>query len=542
MAEITITGSEVGFGSPSIIQIGSGSQTGDAGLGAPWGWNAKNDGNEYINYSEKGFGDPYDVLDLTLQQAELGLFIPDDGGTILEFRGDFDRIFQNFRIPLPQNNKPVGPFQVIFTNVDDSSIIYYGQSALPGFRENIFTNINQKQLFVATPSMLKGTYNITLKYRGVFTLDFGQEIEVIHRLRNDKTLSMRSNLPKFIQSGYKSDGDLIPSQQYYPKSETNTAVLIHAIAQLFNHMYTSDYTITTQQFNKNQSNLNVESTLSFPYEGTIYLDDGQELQYSGKNATQFLNVTGQTNIIAKETRVFQRNENIIEIENYYKTRNYGFHKPSNNIRQQDWLNSFNVIEFGERASQKVLFEYLYQLLKNLNLIKFANVSGNIIQNPTEGVWNTSHDQRICKIENNFYFINQIQEIGGEKYLYLDEIGNTYWNATPNFDFAERRIEILPWMITEDHNGLFEITFETTVFQQEQGFIDWNFVDLDIYFQGGDFDNNTKNNLNLNLFVAGGVKEKINFVRQSNEKFGTYYSQRAGGNDLIVLPDYEFEVD
>lgn len=539
MAEITVTGQETGFGSPQIRLVGGGVEVGDAGFGAAWDFDFN--GNEYTNYSERGFGDPFDKIDLRIVGAEKGLFLPDDGGTTLEFRGDFTQIFDNFRIPLPKPEKPIGPFKVKFINTEDPSLVYFGESGLPGYRTKIFTNSNQKQMFVCTPSMIKGTYNIVLSYKDVYSLDFEETIEVIHRLRNDKTLSMRSNLPKFINSGYKSDGDIIPSEQYYPKSESNVAVLLHSISQLFNHMYSSDYTIVTNYFKKGDSILNVESTLSFPYEGTLYLDNGQEINYSGKNATQFLNITGETSIIEKETRVFLRNQNIIEIENYYKVKNYGFHKPSNNIRQQDWLDSFNIIEYGERASQKVLFEYLYQLFKNLNLVRFANIDGNTIENPTEGVWNTSHDQRICKIENKFYFIRNIADVGGEKYLYLDDIGNTYWNASPDFVRTERRIEILPFMITEDFNGLFEITFEKSVFQRVEGFIDLDFIDLNIFLEGADFDNNTKNNLNLNLFVAGGVKEKINFIQQSNEAFGTYYSQRASGEEFLILPDYEFEL-
>lgn len=538
--EFSVTGLETGFGSQQIRLVGGDQQIGDSGFGSQWAMEFN--GNTYTNYGDRGAFDPYDVLDLTLIGAELGLYLPDDGGTVLEFRGDFEKIFQRFRIPTPQNDKPIGPFTVEFINTDDHSLIYYGQSGLPGYRTQIFTNSNQKQLFVCTPSMLKGIYNIKLKYKDVYTVDFGETVEVIHRLRNDKTLSMRSNLPKFMNSGYKSDGDIEAGLQYYPKTESNLAVLLHAISQLFNHMYSSDYTIVTQQYEKGETILNVESTLSFPFEGVAYLDDGQKINYSGKNATQLLNVTGEFNLIEPQTRVFLRNENIVEIENYYKVRNYGFHKPSNNIRQEDWLNSFNVIEFGERASQKVIFEYLYQLLKNLNLVRFANVEGNVIENPSEGTWNASHDQRLCKIEDKFYFIRNIAEISGENYLYLDQIGNTYWNASLDFDRAERRIEILPFMITEDYNGLFEVTFEKSVFEQAQGFIDLNFIDYDMYFEGSDFDNNTKNNLNMNLFVAGGVKEKLNFIQQSIDKFGTYYSQRAGGDDLILLPDYEFALN
>ena len=128
---------------------------------------------------------------------------------------------------------------------------------------------------------------------------------------------------------------------------------------------------------------------------------------------------------------------------------------------------------------------------------------------------------------------------------MDQIGSSYWtgafnsNQPTGFDGSEFEIEILPWIVERDSRGIFEITLEKSLFDNTSGYIDLDFIDFNIFIDGLDFDNNVKQNLNLDLFVASGVIEKIGFKRKCDESFGTYYHQSAAPDGFKILPDYEY---
>lgn len=535
MATITYDGQEIGFGSSTIVNSsGVEQEFYDSGFGAPNSISV--DGDDYTNSAEAHFGDPYVSINIDVVQGAEGLLLSDDGGNILELRGDFRQIFESFRIDGDANEKILGPITAKFISASDPDLIYTALNGLPGSGTNLFISSNQKQMFLSTPSMLKGDYSLRLLWRNVITLDLPFTFTVVNRLRNDKVFSIRNNLPAYYDVGNKSD-NYINVDQYYPQTESNLAVITSAFGTSFDSLYNSSYTVTTAKLKRGDNALLVETTLGFPVTGKLKLDSGETLTYTGKTETSFTGITGVTRLSEKGTRVQELDITSSKIDDYYKLQNNQFYVPSRGIRRDEFLNAFNIIDLNERSSEQVIFHYLYNIFKGINLNKTATISGTTVSSPTSGSWNNSHTQRICKINDRFYFIEG-GDISGLNTLELDPIGCTYWTAA-DFDNGEYDIEVLPWIIKEDFRGKFTIELEKSCFTAALGYIDKDYIDFNIYIEGDDFDNNIKKNLNLDLFVAAGIIESFNFKRRSEDLFGTYFVQYAAPDGLRIIPDYEY---
>jgi len=543
-----LQGLEVGFGSPTIYdQVTDEELVGDAGFGAPEYIIAHDNFTEYCIDAETGFGDPWDGISMVLQGD---VKLSDHGGDLLALRGRFDLLFDTFDIPAPQFEKPVGPFFAKFISQTINGLEYDAFSALPGLKKQLYTNISQDEIQLGTEPMLQGPYTLRIFYgQGRITyLDFPESIEVVHRLRNDKTLSIKNNMPKRLKVGLRSDHDVLGTQ-YYKKDESTFSKIIHGIGQNFNHMYNHDYTLTTQQHPTNVSILHVETTLDFPDKGTLLINDGQILEYTGRTNTTFTGITGMTDIIDRRVRVSKPNPELNDIDNYYKIQNNGFFKPISSITESEWLKSFNIVEFNERHSEQVIFLYFYNLLKQLNLVKQVNISGDRISAPLDSSsWNCQHIQRICRIGERFHFI-MCEDPDDETGLQLDNIGCSYWNGSHNeaqgrpdgYENGEYTIEILPWNIEQDHMGRFTISLEKTVFNSFQGYIDRDYIDRNIFIDGIDLDNSTQRNLNLDIFVAGGIIDKLELKKQCDEFFGTYFRSDVRPEVFQILPATKFEL-
>lgn len=536
MATITYDGVESGWGSP-IINNSQGEEQAlyDAGFGAPISISVN--GDEYTNTAETAFGDSYVSIDIDIVDPQGGYLLSDDGGNILELRGDFSQIFESFGIVGDKTDKILGPLTATFFNNSDNSINYDALSGMPQGGNSLFIQSNQKQMFLCTPSMIKGEYSLVLTWKSVQSIALPFAFTVVNRLRNDKVLSIRNNLPSYWNVGQKSD-NYINADQYYPKTESNLAVLTSVFGTALNSIYDSNYTITTAMHKRGDSTISVESTLGFTNTGSIKLDNGQKITYTGKTPTAFTGVSLSSDLIEKGSRVQQIDTTISEISDYYKLQNNGFYVPSRGIRKDEFLDAFNVVDMNERHSTQVLFQYLYKIFKGINLIRTATITDGVISTPTEGSWNNSHCQRICRINQKFYYIEQ-SDIDGANTLTLDPIGCAYWQSSSDITNGEYQIEVLPWTITEDYNGRFTITLEKTCFNAIQGYVDKDYIDFNIYIEGDDFENNIRNNLNLDLFVASGVIESISFKRKSDDLFGTYFTQEAAEDGLKIVPDYDF---
>ena len=536
MSTIIVSGNEIGFGSATVLDS-SGNQSEtfvDAGFGAPYIITV--DSVVYINQNEAGFADPYNQLDLSVEgeDGEI-IYVGDNGGTILELRGDFSQIFETFRIDGDKKDKIIGPLKGYFIN-KSSGEQYNALSGVSGGGTNLFINSNQKQMFLSTPSMLKGDYELKIVWREIFSITLPFDVKVINRKRNDKAMSIRKNLPPYWNAGYRSD-NYNNADQYYPRSESNLAVITEIIAENFDSTYDSSYTVTTTSHKIDSNILYVESTLGFDSAGVLILNNGERLTYTGKTSNSFTGITGHTKLTLKDTRVQQEDIAISNPEYYYKFKNYDFYKPSS-ISNNDFINAFQIVEYNERHSEKVISEYLYHIFKKLNYKRTATITGTTISAPSDGsVWNKSHIQRLCKIDNLFFFIKS-GDIDGTGELELDAIGSTYF-ASADFDGEDYEIEIIPWFITEDSGGLFTVTLEASCFNIPLGFVDKDFIDFNIFIDGDDFDDSIQKNLNLDMFVASGVFERIKFARRSEDNFGTYFVQFAAPDGLKLIPDYEY---
>lgn len=542
-----ITGLEVGFGSPTVYDVASGEElVGDAGFGAPE-YIEDRLGAEYCIDAETGFGDPWEGISLVLQNDVL---ISDHGGDLLSLRGRFDLLFDTFDIDVPQYEKAIGPFFAKFISNDVAGREYWAFSALPSLKTQLFTNITQNELQLATEPMIQGSYTLRIFYgQGrVEYLDFPENIEVVHRLRYDKALSIKNSMPRHYDVGLRTDADVL-SRQYYKRDESTFSKVISSIAQNFNHVYNGDFTLTTRAHQKNVSILHVETTLDFPNSGKLFLGNGQTLEYTGKTNTTFTGVTGMEDVVDSYVRVSRPNPELVAIDNYYKIQNNGFYKPISQITEDEWLTAFNIVEYNERHSEQVIFLYFYHLLKKLNLVKQVNISGDRVSAPLDGSsWNCSHIQRMCKIGDRFFFI-MCEDPDDETGLQLDRIGCTYWNGSTNraqgrpqgFSNDEYTIEIMPWNIEQDHMGRFTLSLEKTVFNSFQGYIDKDYIDRNIYIDGLTLDNTTQRNLNLDIFVASGVIDTLQLRKACDEFFGTYFRTDVRPEVFQILPTTVFEL-
>lgn len=540
MTTITFDGKEVGFGSPTVVDSNGDEQSFyDGGFGAAYPLTV--DGVDFINNAEAYFGDPLIEISVSLLGEEKGLFIPDNGGTILTFQGNFGLIFEEFFNTTVVDETPIGPLEIIFTNTITGDE-YYALNTLPGFQTNVYSNIYHNQIIVATPSMLKGDYSIKIKYNRVLEVTLPQTLSVIHRMRNDKTNSIRNNYPKWYNVGQRSDNFNSPAQ-YYPQSESNLAVMTSAFGEVWNYAYDNDYTVTTADYKIDSGFLNVESTITFDNSGEIHLDDQQVLTYTGKTATSLTGVSGSVKLIKKGTRVFN-NKSLGKFEKYYRAQNLGFYYPRKTIREEDFWDAVRIVEHNERPSATVIFNYLYHFFKSINLTKEVTITGRSISQPTDlSDFNCSHVGRICRINNKFYYIegDTISVDGG---LLLDEVGCPYWEGSKDkngdnvFNGETYSIEILPWIIYDDEGGFFTLSLERTAFVYPNGYIDLDYIDLNIFLEGADFSAEARN-VNIDLFVAAGIQDRIYFKQRCEDSFGTYYTPQAIPDALRIIPDYEY---
>jgi len=418
MAEIRFNGVEIGFGSPTFS---GDAPPRDAGFGAPWPLAVNS--NDYINIAETGHGDPFLKPSISIETPP-GIppnykKLADNGGEIIRIHGDFSSI-RNL-ISRAGNNatpgNPLGPFQLKFILLDENDELtdtyFLGQSSIPNLRHRCFTNSQQDELLVTTPVMPKGNYRLQLQpivngfgiYKPIELEDF----EVITRLRFDKTMSLRHNLPSFWDAGERTDA-YDASKGYIKGQDSNWSYLLQAVGEGLQNLYNNSYTIITQDWNKGDDRLYIETSLGLnPAGGRIIIGNG-EYEYeavgrgtdrnihfltglkklvrtSGKGPRQHdlenpkiyagddqipphedavLTDSIENPIIYKGTRLHTDHFDFSVIENFYKLLNTGFVKPEL-VSQTQWERAFNRIEYGERELTRVIFEYFYEIFKKLNL-------------------------------------------------------------------------------------------------------------------------------------------------------------------------------
>ena len=190
---------EIGFGSPSF----SGSTRVDAGFGAPTF--ITSGGNNYTNVFETGFADPVLIPNLQIQEPppparQIFDKLADNGGEVIKATGDFAPLRLLYRRGTGTNaneNTPLGPFLINFHQLDangnETGVKFAAESAIPGLRNQLFTNQQQTEIVFTTPVMPKASYNCKIRFAGIGSSQLLKTFEVITRLRFDKTMSILLN-------------------------------------------------------------------------------------------------------------------------------------------------------------------------------------------------------------------------------------------------------------------------------------------------------------------------------------------------------------
>ena len=478
--------------------------------------------------------------------------------------------------------------------------------------------------------MPKASYNCKIRFAGIGSSQLLKTFEVITRLRFDKTMSIRHNLPDYWDRGEISDG-YDASTGYVKGQDTAFSSMIQSWGEGFNNLYNTSYTITSQDFSlQSNGDLYVETSLGFnPAGGRLILGDG-EYEYSGvsRDATDnnihyltgvkkvvrdsgkgprqhdlenpiilggleqtaphsdildsftneiSLSVGPEQPFLPKGERVYHNHFDFSVIDMFYKLINTGFTKPSA-ILQSQFDRAYNRVEYGERELMRVIFEYFYELFKQLNIKlklkvgdivfrKFAVELGSpdrfvvgaafndetyqpdtaVIYDIGNNKLNCSHVQRLCRVNNKFYFIkSRFIDANGNMSYQLDDRGCAYWNAmTPEYaqlledaTQADIDIEILPWIIFKDDGGRFHIRFEKTCFDGIESFIDKDFIDFDVFISGENGEEEVGNDFNRNfnfmIMTAANIDDKVFLHKRCENKFGTYFNpNNAPSADIYV---------
>ena len=492
------TNYEIGFGSshatPEV-------EYADMGFGAPFTITITNPFDEvedyiYRNVSETGHGDPYAKTNFYLEGDKTKF--SDDGGEIAIIRGRFKDLLRDTPARIP-----IGPFQIDFISVSTGDE-YRAYSGVPQARKLLFTTINQDKLYVCLPIMPKGLYNIRLLWGEGFINKaiITNGIEIIHRNRFDKAISVRQGLPAYTSRGETSD-NIVPSQPY--KTESNLAVFSKAFAELCDYAFPNAYTVLTDDIYRGQTTIPVETTLRFEDEGYFWIKD-QQISYTGKTNTSFTGCSGVQNKIDKNERVETRERNFAEIPNFILRRHDDLKKPKWAMLNTDWDNAFLSMHYGERASMAVNFQYFYHLFKNVSPTDTGTYvsASRQLQFIDPDFVKDVYSQKYCRIDGKTYHIEKVDEVS--KTITLTEYGCAYWNAAPKFDTnVELKIEILPFWIIRDSSGLFRVEIEGTIFNDQLGFIDKDYIDLNIYLGDADL---AQNESALLRHLAAGVRGEV----------------------------------
>lgn len=515
---------ELGFSSPHAIPE---VEFSDLGFGDPDSITISNPFDEtddyiYSNIGNQGFGDPFGNNNLYIEGNKTKF--SDDGGEVAEIRGRFDVI-----LPGTPKFSPIGPFQVDFVSVSTGDS-YKAFSGVPQKRRNLFTTINQDKLYVCLPVMPKGLYNIEVFYGDGFinktTITSG--IEIIHRSRYDKALSARQSLPKFLNTGEVSD-NIVPGQDY--KEESNIAVLTKAFAEICDYAFPNAYTVTTQNVKRNDSVVFVESTLRYPESGSFWIGE-DFVQYTGKSATSFTGCTGIERPHIKNTRVETRERDYAAIPNFTLRRHSDLKKPKWPVLGDVWESAFNVMNYGERAAMSVNFNFFYHLFQNVSPRAEAsyNASNRKITFTDSDFAKNVFIQKYCRIGDNTYHIETVDELTNTATLTKYE--TSYWNAAPAEDLENIVVEVLPFWVRFDEGGLFRIEMDGSIFKEDLGFIDKDFINLNIYLGDNEL---SENESALLRHLASGVKGEVKRRDFYGDKWPLTITQDIRSELLVVEP-------
>jgi len=267
---------ESGFGSTSYNPL---PELNDTGFGSPSDFSSTSLINEG---RDTGFGSPFDPALLPLAVVGDTYLIGDDGGVRIDISGQW---FAFSNIPAPGY---ADSFTVKFKNRVTN--IFY--NALSGYTSadpingQVFTNLRQTRIYAYVPPLPHGEYDVEVYFDGN-TARITSAFEVTTRNRAAEAYNMRRHLPSYMKRGELSI-----------ETETLTTTPKYGVIEAFSRSvgmilqrYTGrPITVSTQQYNDGDANLNVETTVGFEDAGHL-LVDGVKLSYTSKTNTRFEGVT-----------------------------------------------------------------------------------------------------------------------------------------------------------------------------------------------------------------------------------------------------------
>jgi len=530
------TNYELGFGSPFYTN----QSNGDMGFGSPYALSY--DVNSYSTDAEQGFGDIFNPINVFIggDQIELG----DEGGQFLKLFADWRTLVND------PTQTYVGPFKIYLTNDTESFLC---RSGLPGFPNETWSdNLGQHVSFIMPTAIPHGIYDIEIYYGLNYSqsLFLGDAIRVFKGSRNLYSKNLRKNIPKFYNLGIFSDGGK-NYEEVYNTDKSNIEKILDTIAEEISTIISGEYTIVTDDCLPGDTLLKVESTIGFPDRGILKVGN-QELIYSSKTDTQF----NLVNYIKDDITIFMPvtyiNYNLEKIDNYYLRQIYQYDKPiSFNIREAQWDETFKYLQFAERYSFVNIFNYFCALTRHVDfshdcVLASAANQVFIIEDSTKE-FNTSHLDRFVAIDDEIYHSIALVDTAHisdpeltVKGLKLNKIATSCWRASQFTDFSKTyNLNVKPFNIYNDYDATFGVVYENSIFGVTNGFIDKDFLDLNIYFE--DYSQIGERNFNsvelgYSDMTAAGVIPQLIRKQKTNDNFGTYINPQLDPALIILEPD------
>jgi len=236
---------------------------------------------------DTGFGSPFDDYNEPIQILGEFALIPDDGGVQIEVLGDWFSLYLRGTGKRRNRGQIQGPFYATFIN-QDTGQKYKGV----GLNRKVgsFSGRGGDSLFVGVPPMVRGDYDLEIKWRETKVIYIADACTVGYRPRCPEAYRIRRNLPAFMKRGpiqsrheditdeWKSKGELWHIMQSLgERLQDLTGRPCTGLAERLAYQY-APHTVQ------------VETTVGFPPSGAFYIGDTR-FQYTGKTDSSFTGVT-----------------------------------------------------------------------------------------------------------------------------------------------------------------------------------------------------------------------------------------------------------
>lgn len=247
---------ETGFGSPYI----------NLGFGSPY----------HPTVRSTGFGSPYDLV-VSSSHVDNAL-LPNHGGVRLHIYADWKTLAQSTKFPFQ-----LGGFKVSF--IDDQGVAQaISHGGYPQSKGQCFTDIWQTYVICYVPPLEKGTYSILVQWGSDKSLRLDQSIQIVDRYRASSVYSLRKQIPPALKTGARDI--LVDSIQNKYKFDVLESVLL-TIGEQIHSIVGQPTTCLTHDFDDlNDQVLYVESTLGFPPQGSIFVEN-RLFTYTSKTTNAF---------------------------------------------------------------------------------------------------------------------------------------------------------------------------------------------------------------------------------------------------------------